>query len=173
MTRNRYVPSPLAKVEVRDRSTLVFVRELAHSPEQVWNALTDPAELSQWAPFDTDRDLGRTGDAVLTMAGEGGGEALPSVVRCAERPKLLEYTWGNDVLRWELEPSPTGTRLTLVHTLEDPDWITMVAPGWHLCVDVMSHHLAGEPVGRIVGSDSKKHGWEELRTRYAAALNLG
>ena len=41
--------------------TLVFVRELQHPPERVWDALTEPAQVSAWAPFTSDRDLGRLG----------------------------------------------------------------------------------------------------------------
>jgi hypothetical protein len=113
--REHYQPSPLARVSVQtgERATIVFVRELPHSPELVWNALTDPAELQQWAPFDADRNLSAPGEALLTMAGEGGGEKLPCVVRRSERPRLLEYTWGNDVLCWQLEAIASGTRLTL------------------------------------------------------------
>ena len=170
MKHDPYVPSPLAKVEVRERSTLVFVRELPHSPEDVWSALTEPEELRQWAPFDVDRNLGSTGEVLLTTVGGDESEKSPGAVRLVERPRVLEYTWGNDVLRWELEPSGGGTRLTLTHTLEDPEWITMVAPGWHICLDVMDRHLAKKPVGRLVAEEAKKHGFDELREKYAAAL---
>jgi hypothetical protein len=36
-----------------------LVRELRHPPATVWQALTDPAQLSEWAPFDADRNLAR------------------------------------------------------------------------------------------------------------------
>src|ERR1700704_2256831 len=32
----------------------ILVRELRHSPEKVWQALTDPAHLREWAPFEAD-----------------------------------------------------------------------------------------------------------------------
>ena len=34
-----------------------LVRELRDPPAMVWQALTDPAQLSEWAPFDADRNL--------------------------------------------------------------------------------------------------------------------
>ena len=53
-----------------EKWTLVLVRELRHSPEKVWQALTDPAHLREWAPFDADRSLGTAGTTVkLTTVG--------------------------------------------------------------------------------------------------------
>ena len=56
-TRESYVPGSAAGAEVRkdgEKWTLILVRELRHPPERVWRALTGPAHLREWAPFDTD-----------------------------------------------------------------------------------------------------------------------
>jgi uncharacterized protein YndB with AHSA1/START domain len=173
MNRKDYRPTPAGRVAAeRDgaRWALVFVRELAHPLQRVWSALTDPAELRGWAPFDADRDLGTTGPAILTMAGGDGSERSHVTVRRVEPPRLLEYTWDQDLLRWELEPTEGGTRLTLRHTVEDPGWIPRVASGWHICLDVAELMLSGRAIGRIVAEEAKAHGWEELHASYAAAL---
>jgi uncharacterized protein YndB with AHSA1/START domain len=173
MTRKDYRPTPAGRVEAErdgDRWTLVFVRELAHPPQRVWSALTDPEELRAWAPFDADRDLGATGAATLTMAGGDGSEKSQVTVRRAEPTRLLEYTWDQDLLRWELEPTGSGTRLTLRHTVQDPEWIPRVSAGWHICLDVMDLMLSGRAIGRIVAEDAQAHGWEELHAKYAAVL---
>jgi uncharacterized protein YndB with AHSA1/START domain len=163
-------PAGAAVVREDDRFTLVFVRELPHPPERVFRALTDPAELAAWAPFDADRDLAAAGPATLTMAGGDGTERSPSVVRRVEPPFLLEYTWEQDVLRWELAAVPGGTRLTLRHTVEDRSWITRVTAGWHLCLDVAERALAGTPVGRIAGEQAKQHGFDALHAAYEEQL---
>jgi uncharacterized protein YndB with AHSA1/START domain len=168
-----FEPSPPAEVERRadgDRWTLVFVRVLRHAPERVWAALTEPAQLEAWAPFTADRDLGRTGHATLTMIDGEVAEDLPASVERAEPPTLLEYSWGTDRLRWTLEPVDTGTRLTLEHTLDDPDFVPKVAAGWHLCLDVVERLLDGDAVPPIRGEDAKSHGWERLREEYEATL---
>ncbi|MGH7445104.1 MAG: SRPBCC family protein [Longimicrobiales bacterium] len=151
-----------------ERWVLVFVRTLKHSPERVWRALTDPAELSEWASFDPDRDLGSPGRVTLTMAGGDGQEKAAGSVLRAEPPTLLEYRWGDDVLRWELEPAGTGTRLILRHQVSGPEWLSKVAAGWHICIDVADAFMSGAPVGRIVADDAMKHGWERLNEEYAA-----
>ena len=176
MNRDQYQPGAPAKVEAKhdgEKWTLVFTRELKHAPESVWSALTDPAELREWAPFDADHNLGSKGEATLTMAGGSGGadDQSKSTIRIADRPRVLEYTWGNDVLRWELEPNGTGTRLTLKHTVEDSSWLPMVAAGWHICIDVMDLYLSGQPIGRIVADEAKQHGWQRLHDAYAEQVS--
>ena len=155
-----------------DDWTLVFVRELRHPPEKVWAALTERAQVGEWAPFTSDRDLSTPGDARLTMIDGDLSEDLPAKVTRAERPALLEYSWGDDRLRWELAATESGTELTLRHTIADRDFLPKAAAGWHLCLDVMEHLLDGDPVGPIRGRDAMKHGWEDLHDAYARELGI-
>ena len=181
--RRRYTPSPLAEVHrtgSSDRTTIVFTRTLAHPIDAVWSALTDPAQLAQWAPFTADRDLATPGSATLSMidtndAGDHQETAdLPASVTICEPPSLLEYTWGDDVLRWELTPSTDdqGTELTLRHTLSQPRMDSAVTAGWHICLDVADALLAGDPIGLIVGAEARQHGWDDLNQRYADHLGI-
>ncbi|MFC7530713.1 SRPBCC family protein [Actinoplanes sp. GCM10030250] len=154
-------------VPAGDRWTLVFIRELRKPPEQVWPALIDPERLDRWAPFTADRDLGTPGAVTLTMVDGDDRTPMACTVLAAEPPHLLEHTWGDDLLRWELEASGTGTRLTLRHTSAEKGIEAMVAAGWHLCADTLERLLAGEPVVAIRGEAAREHGWEDLRNRYA------
>ncbi len=168
-------PGPLAQVECHtdgERWTLVFVRDIRHAPAKVWAALTNPEQLRQWAPFDPERDLSSLGPTVLKMTDGDATEEYPAIVSRAEPPRLLEYTWGDDLLRWELAPHGVGTRLTLRHSMESRDWVPRTAAGWHLCLVVVERMLDGRPVGRIVGSEAKKYGWERVHDAYAAALGI-
>jgi uncharacterized protein YndB with AHSA1/START domain len=170
-----YEPSPPAVAEYRadgDRWTLVFTRELRHPPEKVWAALTEARQLGEWAPFTADRDLDSPGDATLTMIDGDMAEDMPANVSRAEPPRLLEYVWGDDLVRWELAASGSGTRLTLRHTLAEKDWLPKVTAGWHICLDVAERLLDGDPVGPIRGRDALDHGWTELRDAYAERLGI-
>ncbi|MFD2082406.1 Uncharacterized conserved protein YndB, AHSA1/START domain [Actinopolymorpha cephalotaxi] len=173
MNRSAFRPSPPAPVEANredDRWTVVLVRELRHSPERVWAALTEPDQLREWAPFIPDRDLGRPGEATLTMVDGATSEDLVSTVRRSEPPRLLEYTWGFDLLRWELTAQGTGTLLTLRHTVDDQEMLARVAAGWHLCLDVAEHLLDGDPVGPIRGMEAVEFGWNDLHDAYVRKL---
>jgi len=176
MNRDSYAPAPAFGARVQkdgDRWTLVLVRELRHAPAMVWDAITDPQQLRQWAPFDADRNLGRVGSATLTTVGAPTPQVSETRVTRAERPRLLEFSWGAQDLRWELEPMGSGgTRLTLWHNI-NRGFISMGAAGWHICFDVLDRHLAGQPIGRMVGPDAMKFGgWQRLNEEYAKQFGV-
>src|SRR5258708_9105940 len=120
-SRENYRPGPAAGAEVRkdgEKWTLILVRELRHPPAKVWQALTDPTQLRQWAPFDADRSLASVGPASLTTVGTPTPVVSETQVTRAEAAKLLEYQWGGNDIRWQLQPLGSGPRLTLSHTID-------------------------------------------------------
>ena len=169
---SRYMPGP-ANAEVRkdgENWTLVLVRELRHPPAKVWKALTDPAQLREWAPFDADGSLAAVGSVKLTTVGTP--VVSETRVTRADAPKLLEYNWGNYDMRWQLEPLGSGTRLTLWTNI-DRRYISMGAAGWHICIDVLDHLLGDQPIGRIVGPEAMKfEGWQRLNAEYAKQFGV-
>jgi hypothetical protein len=167
--REQYVPGPASGAQVQkggDKWTLILVRELRHPPEKVWQALTDPAHLREWAPFVVDGSLATVGTVNLTWV--GNPTPLETRVTRADAPKLLEY---GDA-RWELEAVGGGTRLTLWHNI-DRRFIAWGAAGWHIAFDVLDHLLSGNPIGRIVGAEAMKiEGWQRLRAEYAKQFGV-
>jgi uncharacterized protein YndB with AHSA1/START domain len=173
-SREAYAPGPAAGADVRKEGeswTLILVRELRHPPAKVWQALTQPAELREWAPFDADRDLGAIGPAKLTTVGTPTPQVSETSVKRADAPRLLEYNWGGNDIRWELKPLGNGTRLTLWHKI-DRGFISMGAAGWHICFDVLDQFLGGEPIGRIVAGEAMKFGWQRLNAEYAKQFGI-
>jgi len=160
-----YAPGPAREAEIRkggDKWTLILTRQLRHPPATVWQALTDPAHLREWAPYEADGSLGTPG-AKVTLTWVGTGRVSQATVTRADAPRVLEY----DEIRWELAPMGGGTRLTLWHNI-DRGFIAWGAAGWHICFDVLERLLAGDPIGRISGPDAmKSHGWQRLVAEYA------
>ena len=130
--------------QVGARWRLRFRRELAHAPGRVWRALTEADDLAAWFP-DGVRGEWRVG-ARLTFGSTHVGTFLGEVLRC-EPPVLLEYTWGTDVLRWEIEPTTAGCALTLLDTFPEQGKAARDGAGWHACLDALAARLAGE--GRV------------------------
>ena len=163
--REQYTPGPARGAQVRkdgEKWTLILVRELRHSPEKVWLALTDPTHLREWAPFEADGSLGTVGTRV-NLTWVGTPTPLETRVTRADAPQVLEY---ND-MRWELEAFGGGTRLTLWNNI-DRRFISWGATGWHICFDLLERRLAGEPIGRIAGAEAMKFdGWQRLSAEYA------
>jgi len=164
-----YTPGPASgarvqKDRVQDENmwTLILVRELRHSPEKVWQALTDPAQLREWAPFVVDGNLGTVG-ATVNLTWVGNPAPIETRVTRADAPEVLEY---GDI-RWVLEAFGAGTRLTLWHNI-DRRFISWGAAGWHICFDVLERLLSGTPIGRIAGGD----GWLRLKAEYAKQFGI-
>lgn len=171
-----YTPGEAGGAEVRrdgEKWTLILVRELRHPPEKVWQALTDPAHLREWAPFDADGSLGTVGVTVkLTTVGAPTTRVTETTVTRADAPKVLEYNWGGFEMRWELEALGGGTRLKLSTNIGHR-YIAMGAAAWHVCFDVLDRLLSGTPVGRIVGPDAMKFGgWQRLNAEYARQFGV-
>ncbi len=166
----QYAPGPASGAEIRkdgEKWTLILVRELRHPPAMVWQALTDPAQLREWAPFEADGSLETVG-ATVKLTWVGTGHVSEATVTLADAPRLLEF----QDLRWELEPQGNGTRLTLWHNI-DRRFIAWGAAGWHISFDVLVRLLAGEPIGRIAGSDAIKFtAWQRLVGEYAKQLGV-
>jgi uncharacterized protein YndB with AHSA1/START domain len=183
--RALYTPGPanIARIQ-KDRGqnglaqdeekwTLVLIRELRHSPAKVWQALTDPAQLLEWAPFDADGSLGTIGTVKLTTVGAPVPRVTETRVRRADPNNALEYNWGNFDMRWELEALVDGgTRLTLWTNI-DRRFMAMGAAGWHVCFDVLDYHLSGTPIGRIAGPKAMNFpGWQRLNDEYAKQFGV-
>ena len=150
------------------RFALRFERRLAHPPAVVWRAITDVAHLRSWFVeiLDYDRSqLEFTAGARLTYVPKGDLDVpvdQGEVVRF-EPPRLLEYTWGDEVLRWELSPDgETGCRLVFTNIVDEPGTAAAVAPGWHIGLDKLTALLDGDT--------SYDPPWEEVQLAYARAL---
>jgi len=167
--REQYAPGPAGGAEIRkdgENWTLILVRELRHAPEKVWQALTDPEHLREWAPFNVNGSLAKVGTVNLTWIGTPTPHETK--VTRADAPKVLEY---NDT-RWELEAFSGGTRLTLWTNI-DRRFISMGAAGWHIAFDVLDRLLGGNPIERIAGAQAMKFsGWQRLNAEYAKLFGI-
>lgn len=119
------------------RSVLRMERRLAHPPERVWRAVTQPERLAEWFPTTASIELQPGGKIDFGFGGDG-------VVTDLDPPRLVAYTWGDDHLRWEIHPEAAGTLLVLVHTFADRAGAASFAAGWHTCVATLDLVLGGK-----------------------------
>jgi uncharacterized protein YndB with AHSA1/START domain len=171
--RPDFDPGPIHAVSIsptKERWTLVYRQQFSHPPQAVWAALTDPDQLTAWAPYTADRNLESTGPVTLTMIDNDDRKQIPATVLVADPPKVLEFDWGGQLLRWELQPTADGTELVLQHTVDERDSLSSMAAGWHLCLLVADATLRGEPLGPITGATAMDYGWQDLERQYAAEL---
>jgi uncharacterized protein YndB with AHSA1/START domain len=157
------------------RWSLRMERDIPHTPEMVWAALTKADQVRRWAPYAPARDLDVVGEVLLPQA-EGGepaeGSAEPGEVLQADRPRLLVLLWGGHIVRYELTPtSPGQVHLVLTHIFDEREEAPDYASGWHLCLSALIARLDGQDVPPVAGSAARDHGWEALRDDYAELLS--
>lgn len=127
------------------RTALRMERKLAHPPQKVWAALTEPASLARWFPAQVEVELEPGGTISFRFPGDSG-PATTGVVTDVEEPWLFSYTWGDQHLSWAVAPYGEGSLLTLVHTFGDHFGAASFASGWHLCTAALAQLLDGGPV---------------------------
>ena len=100
--------------------SVVVERELAHSPDKVWRALTQPQLLEEWL---MKNDFKPLVDHRFRLRADWG--AVDCRVLAVEPGKTLSYTWAayglETVVTWTLTPAGTGTRLRMDQSGFRPD----------------------------------------------------
>jgi uncharacterized protein YndB with AHSA1/START domain len=146
MSETNTTRDPSLGILERSRSevTLRFTRRLPHPPGKVWRALTEPEHLAAWFPTSIEGDL--VPGSVLRFSFRD--LSLPSfdgVMRAYEPPTLLEFSWADERLRFELTPDGHGTLLSFSASFAEIGRAARDGAGWHTCLDLLGYDLAGEP----------------------------
>ena len=93
------------------------------------------------------------------------GGALQAAVIEIEPPSLLEFRWGTDVIRLEIEKRAGGCTLTLLDTIDEIGKAARDSAGWHECLDLLAFHLDGQ-------QPAWGHGerWAQVHPGYVASF---
>src|SRR4051794_36156679 len=117
--------------EVKNGYSARFERHLQHSIEEVWSWLTENEKLAKW--FSELRvDELREGGVIKFDMQDGSFEDMEILE--LKMYSVLEYTWGEDIVRFELDPEPEGCQLVLKETIKRiTDHTPRDLAGWHVC----------------------------------------
>jgi uncharacterized protein YndB with AHSA1/START domain len=126
------------------RATVRFTRRLAHPPAKVWRALTEPEHLAAWFPTTIDGE--RAAGAKLSFAFRDMDlPALDGEMLVCDPPSLLELTWSDERLRFELSPDGDGTLLRFTASFDELGRAARDGAGWHACLDLLACDVSGQP----------------------------
>lgn len=112
-----------------DSFTVRRTIDIAATPEKVWSAVTEPAHISQWFGTTVLDGVGAGASGTMSFPGYA---TIPLRVEALDEPHSVTYRWNNDdalgtaperlddasstVFTFTLEPTATGTRLTVVES---------------------------------------------------------
>jgi uncharacterized protein YndB with AHSA1/START domain len=107
--------------------SVVVEREMAHPPEKIWRALTQPHLIAEWL---MKGDFKAVVGHRFKLSGEWGG-VLDCEMLAVEPNKMLSYTWNfahddpafnlKSVVTFTLTPTTTGTHLRMEQSGFRPD----------------------------------------------------
>lgn len=144
----------------------VFERNLAHSPKNVWNMLSDNSRLKQWFEELQISKSGKGGHFIFDM-GDGAFEELK--ITEYEEGRILAFEWWDDHVRFEVENKNGESTLRLVETIQriTPQTAKDLA-GWHVCLDVIESILDDEKIDR----DNEWQHWHEEYKRLLDSMTV-
>ncbi|MGN7760290.1 SRPBCC family protein [Paenibacillus sp. 22594] len=144
--------------------TATFERHYKHPVDKLWAMLTDNALLAKWFPELKAQDLSAGGSMIFDMR---DGSSVVMEIMDMMVNSVLEYTWGNDRVRFELSPDTDGTRLLLIESMtEITSHTAKDLSGWHVCLDVIEALLDGEEL------QNRKKVWEQWFVEYTRLVEI-
>jgi uncharacterized protein YndB with AHSA1/START domain len=137
--------TPATLQTIDGHPVLRLERRLARSPEKVWRAVTEPAEMAHWFPARAETEL-KVG-AAMRFTFEGQDDATEGEIIEFDPPRLFAFRWNGDVLQLKVVPDGQGCRLLFSHMLSEETGGALSAgrnaAGWVQCLGVLSARLDG------------------------------
>jgi uncharacterized protein YndB with AHSA1/START domain len=153
-------------IDLDGRPSLRFERRYRQPIERVFAAVSEPEEMAQWFPAQVlgERAVGARltfdDDAQRAAASEGGeptrtdGPMITGTVVTYDPPKVFAFTWGDELIRLELEPYGEGTLLRFTQVLSHQSVAARNGAGWHMCLLQLDRLVEGAaPDGAEVDVD--------------------
>ena len=145
---------------------LRFERRLRHPVQDVWRALTNPAELDLWFPAHIQMEF-RVGGRMTFAFLANDIVPPPGTVTAIEPLRLFAFDWGEDGLRFEVTKAIGGCALVFTHGFSDRREAAKSAAGWHVCLDAL------EAVLRDELPEPPRERWGALFGEYGRAFGEG
>ncbi|MEK4490679.1 SRPBCC family protein [Paenibacillus sp. FSL L8-0493] len=154
----------LANIQKEDQHYAArFERQLKHSASEIWSYLTENEKLALWFSELRIEDLREGGLIKFDMQ---NGTFVDMKITELQHQSTFEFTWAEDLIRFELYPNSEGCLLILNETLQT---LTPHTPrdlaGWHVCLEVIQHLLEGTTL------ESRKDEWNKWYEHYREAIS--
>ena len=127
------------------RPTIRFARTFPHPPAAVWAAISRPDQLEKWFPTTVEFGRLRAGEPIAFRFTEVDFPPMSGEIQEVSEPHRLAFSWGDDLLSFDLEPTPEGDgcRLSFTVALDAAGKAARDGAGWEECLDGLGDTLGG------------------------------
>lgn len=142
-----------------------FERTFPHPVRAVWEAITDPRQLGEWFPTTVEFDQLSAGAPIAFRFPQDAYPPMTGSMLDVQLQRRLSFTWGDDVLTFELEPRSDGAacRLSFAIVLDSADKAARDGAGWEQCLDGLALVVGGEHPQRPMPADAWRDYYEEYK----------
>lgn len=127
-------------ITVETKFTVHIERNICLPLKNVWKAISDENEISDWMEYPAKLDLKLGGRVFIDFS---DGDPVKGVV-CDIMPfKVISYTWGKSVIYWELIEEDNNTKLKFAHYGIERKFLVGICAGWQCFIDNLIAHLNG------------------------------
>jgi uncharacterized protein YndB with AHSA1/START domain len=149
-----------------DTPVLRFERNFAHPTERVWAALTEADELDHWFPTTISGSRRPGAELRFEFRPPMEHDGFDGELITFDPPRLFALTWGPSELWFGLEPTDAGCELQFSTSLDTIGVAARTAAGWHVCLDLLVAHVAGEDTQ--APTDEPTPAWQAHYDHYRA-----
>lgn len=120
-----------------------FERTFDQPVEKVWSVLTENNQLAKWMSHLEIKDM-RKGGLIIFNHNDGSGNFIEMEITDYVEQSVIEFEWGNDIVRFEVHPTETGSVLLLKEFIKDlTDHTPKDLAGWHMCLNIFNDVVNG------------------------------
>ncbi|RKQ13601.1 SRPBCC domain-containing protein [Ureibacillus endophyticus] len=151
----------LAKLLKNDNGfSAVYERQYSKPVEFVWALLVNNENFKHWMDHLEITDLSKGGNINFNY-NDGSGKFEKFIITDYVEGSVLEFEWGEDIVRFEVLPSDQGSKLVMTEFINNlTDHTPKDLAGWHVCLLRFSNLVNDLP------DDVPEKEWEKWYEEY-------
>jgi len=152
-------------IQIDGRPAVRFVRHYPHAQQRVWEAITDPGQLSTWYPATVSYEpcVGGT----IHFVDDQYSMDMTGTVLAYDPPASFAFTWGENEVRLTVDSDgPDAAILTLIDVLDAENSAARNAAGWDVCLRELDNVVQAIPTAGPHADSAEP--WQPLYEAYIA-----
>lgn len=148
-----------------NHNTLTFELDYPISAQELWNYVSNPAQMKHWFPF-APRYEPVVGSPIY-FSGDKYSPDFEGTILSYKEGEELAFDWGGSTLELFVKEESNGARIILIDHLITEQEAARNAAGWEQCLAELDKLVAGQPAQGP--HDETAISWKPIYEAYLAA----